>query len=117
MPVLFMGHGSPMNAIEENEFSLPGEKLANSSRHPGYFEHLRSLETPSPQVTAMKKPKPSTYFYGFPRELNEMVYPAPVHRNWLNLYFNFYMIRIAKRSALGARPRHLVSTGPVVPQS
>ena len=78
MPVLFVGHGSPMNAIEENEFSTGwremGKKLPRPSAILCVSAHWQSKGT---MVTAMQKPETIHDFGGFPRELYEVQYPAP----------------------------------------
>lgn len=78
MPVLFVGHGSPMNAIEENEFAAGwrdmGKKLPRPSAILCVSAHWQSKGT---MVTAMQKPETIHDFGGFPRELYEVQYPAP----------------------------------------
>jgi 4,5-DOPA dioxygenase extradiol len=83
MPVLFVGHGSPMNAIEDNEFSIGWKEVGKVMQKPKAILCISAhWETKGTQVTAMKSPKTIHDFGGFPEELYEVQYPAP-GSSWL----------------------------------
>src|SRR4029453_10709605 len=82
MPVLFLGHGSPMNAIEDNEYRRSWQELGSQF----------GQKLPQPQLilcisahwltqgwwlTGLDKPKTIHDFGGFPQELFDQQYPAP----------------------------------------
>ncbi|WP_293902306.1 4,5-DOPA dioxygenase extradiol [Sporocytophaga sp.] len=78
MPVLFLGHGSPMNALQQNEFSKGWQDAGKSLPTPKAILCISAhWETKGTFVTAMAKPKTIHDFGGFPKELHEFQYPAP----------------------------------------
>jgi 4,5-DOPA dioxygenase extradiol len=78
MPALFLGHGNPMNAIEENEFVRGFRNIAATIPKPNAILCISAhWETRGTFVTAMEHPQTIHDFGGFPEQLYQVQYPAP----------------------------------------
>lgn len=78
MPVLFIGHGSPMNALADNAFTKHLVALGESLPKPKKILMVSAhWMTRGVEVQASPTPKMIYDFYGFPKALSEIVYPAP----------------------------------------
>lgn len=77
MPVLFIGHGSPMNAIEANQFTEGWEKIASEIPRPKAILSISAhWYTDGTRITDSDQPRTVYDMYGFPHELYEVAYPA-----------------------------------------
>ena len=78
MPAIFFGHGNPMNAILDNEFTEGWTRLGRAIPKPAAILTVSAhWYPPATLVTAVKKPRTIHDFGGFPRPLYEVQYPAP----------------------------------------
>lgn len=78
MPVMFIGHGSPMNGIEDTEFSRRWTQMAKEIPVPAAVLVISAhWFTRGTRITAMDFPKTIHDFGGFPKALYDVQYPAP----------------------------------------
>jgi 4,5-DOPA dioxygenase extradiol len=78
LPVLFLGHGSPMNAIEDNAWSRAWRALGARLPRPRAVLCVSAhWETPGPWLTGADAPTTIHDFGGFPQALFDVRYPAP----------------------------------------
>jgi len=78
MPILFVGHGSPMNAIEDNEYTKKWVEIAKEIPRPRAILAISAhWYTHGTRITNALQPEMVYDMYGFPDELYQVKYPAP----------------------------------------
>ena len=78
MPVIFIGHGSPMNAIEDNDFTKGWKEIAKRIPKPKAIISISAhWYTRGTKIMNEEMPKIIYDMYGFPKELYEIIYNSP----------------------------------------
>ena len=102
MPVIFCGHGNPINALSDNAFTRGWGAIGKTLPRPNAVISISAhWYQPGTKVTAMPVPSTIHDFRGFPRELFQMAYPADGDPDLAN--------RIQKLLALKKTPIKLIS--------
>jgi len=108
MPVLFIGHGSPLNIVLENSYTRSLAAVGKSlPKLKGIMVVSAHWLTNGTFVACMIKPRTIYDFYGFPKELYDMTYPSPGAPDEVEFVTKAVRKTAVQCNQLGAGPRFL----------
>jgi 4,5-DOPA dioxygenase extradiol len=96
MPVIFLGHGNPLNALQTNSYTRTWDRIGTEIPQPKAVLSISAhWYIPRTAVTAMTKPRTIHDFGGFPKELYDVDYPAqgnPALANHIKVLLSPYLV-------------------------
>ena len=117
-PAAFLGHGSPMNALETNRYSATWQALGRSVPRPRAILMISAhWYVNATAVTAMERPRTIHDFYGFPQALFDVRYPAPGLPQLVEEIAEAVKPEAVGSRQLGARPWRMVGSQTRLPGS
>ncbi len=92
MPALFLGHGSPMNVLDDNDYTRAWRRLGEALPRPQAIVVVSAhWYTRGTGVTAMERPQTLHDFGGFPQALYDTHYPALDRLRWRSVWLNCWL--------------------------
>lgn len=88
---IVLGHGSPMNVLDDNDYTRAWRRLGGPTATTGDSGGVGALVYPWTGVTAMERPQTLHDFGGFPQALYDTHYPALDRLRWRSVWLNCWL--------------------------